>query len=189
MNRLALLAALALPVSLPIAARADDASRHAKAEEMVTLLHTDRMVQQVSVNLIRQLSTAGDQIIGPNPTQAKKDELAALEKKFSDMIDTQVGWKVMEPALVDIYASTFTDEELTAIVTFYKSPAGNALVEKLPAVNGQATQLIQSKLSALKPQIMQMYQDFQKSQATPSPSAPTNDAPAASPSTVPGTPK
>ncbi len=190
MNRLALL--LVFAATLPLTARADDASKRAKAQEMVTLLHTDRMVQQVSANFMKQLSMAGEKLIGPSATPEKKNELTAFEKKFSDMIDAQVGWKVLEPAFVDIYSSTFTDDELSAIVTFYKSPAGVTLVDKMPSVNTQATQLLQTKLAALQPQMKQMYEEFQRSQVAPPPAAePARPAPSlTAPSTPPAsTPK
>ena len=174
-NRLALL--LALTLCLPLAAHADEASRHAKAQEMITLIHTDRMVQQISVNIMKQLSAAGEKLIGPNATPESKTQLTDFEKKFSDIIDSQVGWKVMEPQLADIYSKAFTEEELNGIVAFYKSPSGIALVEKMPSVNATATQLLQSKMAALQPQMKQMYEEFQRSQTAPTPAP----APAATP--------
>ena len=178
-NRSALL--LALTLCLPLAAHADDASRRAKAQEMITLIHTDRMVQQVSTNFMKQLSAAGEKLIGPNATPENKTQLTNFEKKFSDMIDSQIGWKVMEPQLTDIYSKTFTEEELTGILAFYKSPPGIALVEKMPAVNGEATQLLQSRMAVLQPQMKQMYEDFQRSQVAPTPAA--TPAPTLAPAT------
>jgi hypothetical protein len=171
MNRSALVLVLAL--CLPIAARADEATHRAKAQEMIVLLHTDRMVKQVSANFMKQLSTAGEKLIGPNATPEKKDQLADFEKKFAQMIDAQVGWDVMEPALTDYYQMAFTKEELDVIVTFYKTPAGAALVEKMPGINAQTTQLLQSKMAAVQPKMKQMYDEFQKSQAAAPAATPT----------------
>jgi hypothetical protein len=176
MNRSALILVLAL--CLPIASRADEANHRAKAQEMIVLLHTDRMVKQVSTNFMKQLSTAAEKVIGPNATGEKKAQLADFEKKFAQMIDAQVGWDVLEPALTDYYQRAFTEEELDAIVAFYKTPAGSALVEKMPDVNAQATRLLQSKMAAVQPQMKQMYEDFQKSQAATA-------APSASPASTP----
>src|ERR1019366_255298 len=169
MNRSALVLVLAL--CLPIAARADEASHRAKAQEMIVLLHTDRMVKQVSANFMKQLSTAGEKLIGPNATDDKKAQLADFEKKFAQMIDAQVGWDVIEPLLTDYYTKAFTEEELDVIVTFYKTPAGAALVERMPAVNSQAIQLLQAKMAAVQPQMKQMYGDFQKSLAAAAPAS------------------
>jgi uncharacterized protein len=180
MKRTALVLVLAL--CFPLAARADEASHRAKAQQMVILLHTDRMVKQVSANFMKQLSTAGEKVIGPNATDEKKTQLADFEKKFAAMIDAQVGWDVMEPILTDYYQKAFTEEELDVIVTFYKTPAGAALVERMPAVNAQATQLLQTRMAAVQPQMKQMYEDFQKSQmaAAPPTVEPAPPAPAAS---------
>ena len=185
MNRLALLLVIALV--FPITAHADETSRRAKATEMVNLLHTEHGVQQISENFMKQLSIAGEKLIGPSATPESKAQLADLEKKFSQLIDEQVGWKVMEPALTDIYAQTFSEEDLNGIIAFYKSPAGSALIEKMPKVNAAATQLLQSKMSAMQPQMKQMYEEFQRSQIAP-PHPPTLGTPSAPPASTPAPP-
>jgi hypothetical protein len=66
-----------------------------------------------------------------------------------------------------------TDEQLDAILVFYKSPTGIALVEKLPTLTAQGMQLAQSKIILLQPQMKQMIEDFAKKQnSTRVPSAP-----------------
>ena len=101
------------------------------------------------------------------------------------MIDAQLDWKALGPAIIDIYAQTFTEPELDAIVTFYKTPAGSALLDKMPQINDQVEQLAHSRLVILQPQIRQAFDDFRKGQAPPSPAAApapaaTTPAPAAS---------
>jgi hypothetical protein len=165
LRRLALL--LTLVLCLPLAARADDASRRAKAAQLVTLLHTERMVQQNSATIMKQVSDAAEKEIGPNPTPESKARLAGLENKISQLIDAQLDWKALGPAIIDIYTQTFTEQELDAIVTFYKTPAGIALLDKMPQINDQVEQLAHSRLVILQPQISQAFDDFRKSQAPP----------------------
>ena len=165
------------------AARANDASRRAKAAQLVTLLHTERMVQQNSATIMKQVSDAAEKEIGPNPTPESKARLAGLENTISRMIDAQLDWKALGPAIIDIYAQTFTEPELDAIVTFYKTPAGSALLDKMPQINDQVEQLAHSRLVILQPQIRQAFDDFRKSQAAPAAApapAATSPAPAAS---------
>jgi hypothetical protein len=179
LHRLALL--LVLVLCLPLAARADDASRRAKAAQLVVLLHTERMVQQNSATIMKQVSDAAEKEIGPNPTPENKARLAGLENKISQMIDAQLDWKALGPAIIDIYAQTFTEPELDVIVTFYKTPAGIALLDKMPRINDQIEQLAHSRLVILQPQIRQAFDDFRKSQAPPPPAASPAAAPAAAP--------
>jgi hypothetical protein len=182
-HRLALL--LVLVLCLPLVARADQASRRAKAAQLVVLLHTERMVQQASATILKQVSDAADNAIGPNATLESKARLADVEKIISLLIDAQLGWKAMEPGITDLYAQTFTEQELDAIVAFYKSPAGIALLDKMPQINAQIEQLAHSRLVILQPQINQAFEDFRKTQAPP----PAATAPAASPAPAVSKPK
>ena len=65
-----------------------------------------------------------------------------------------------------MYAKNFTDEQLDAILAFYKSPAGVALIEKLPTLTTQGTELAQARVATLMPQLKQMIADFAKTAST-----------------------
>ena len=159
-------AVLALALILPLTARADDASQHARAQELVTILHSDRMVTQISGAILKQVSDAARQVTGSNPTPENQTKLTEFNKKASDLVNAQLSWDVMGPQIVNIYAKSFTEEELTAIVTFYKSPAGTAFLAKAPDVNQQLQQLAQPKLATLQTQLREAFDEFRKS-ATP----------------------
>jgi hypothetical protein len=184
-NRLALLLVLAL--SFPLAAHADEASHRAKTQEMMKFLKTEHVVQQIDDNIRKQVTDAADKIVGPDATPEKKAKLDDFIKQASQMIDAQLSWKSMESSFTDVYFKTFTEEEMDAILTFYKSPAGVALLEKMPTVNDQVTQLGQSRMTTLQPQLRQLFVDFQKSQApapptlSPAPAAPATAAPKLTP--------
>lgn len=174
MNRAALLIALAL--CLPLTARADDASLHAKAKELVTLLHTDRMVGQLAENMKKRTQDAAQKAIGAHPTAENTARLADFNKKVSDTVDATIGWQSLESSFTDVYAKTFTEDELNSIIAFYKSAAGIAFLEKTPSVNAQLRDLTSSRVTTVQSQLNEAYEEFRKSLISPS------DAP------VPGTP-
>lgn len=191
---------LALAFSLPLAAQhssptpqaaraavtahAVTASQRAKAGQLVLLLHADRMVQQAVDGIVKQVSDAAQSVTGLNPTPANKARLDDFDGKISQMLDAQLGWKALQPVLTDLYAKTFTEQQLDAIITFYKTPAGAALVEKIPEIDAQVSQLAKSKLNVLQPQMNQMFADFRKSQLAATPVA----APALAPAPAPAPP-
>jgi hypothetical protein len=178
-NRIALLLVLAL--CLPVAARADEASHRAKAQEMMTLLHTDKLVQQNADAMIKQVAAAADKAAGPDATPDAKAKVADFEKQAQQMIDAQIGWKVMQEKFTDIYAKSFTEEQLDSIIAFYKSPAGAALLTTMPDVNTQIGQLGGGRVQALQPQLQQLYADLKKSLTPPPTLGPLGPGPAAAP--------
>jgi len=169
MKRLAFLLVFAL--SLPLTAHADEASKRAKVQEMLTMLHVDRMMAQLMDNAMRQVTAFTNQTLGKDLTDDKKAELEAFQKQLYGVVDSQVGWKAMEPAYVDLYSQTYTEEELDAIIAFYKTPAGASMLGKAPELNQKSMAMIQQKMQTLQPQIQQMIQDYTKKLA-PAPAAP-----------------
>jgi hypothetical protein len=198
MKRITMLFALVL--CLPLAAHADDASMRAKAKELIELVHTDRMVEQGTSSIMGQVYAAGEGVVGPNPTFERQAKFDEFRKQVADKIDTELGWKAMEPAFIDTYIKIYTEDELNAIVAFMKSPAGAAYLEKTPQVTAQANKVIQSKMATLQPELRQEYADFQKAEAalpappaatpvTPAAPAAANPAPAKSPAPAASAPK
>src|ERR1700733_3693031 len=101
MKRIALLFTLVL--CLPLTAHADDASRRAKAQEMLTLLHMDRLMDQMMNDMMEQMNKATRQLGGDSikaEDQAKIDE---FQKKIFQLIQSQMSWKALEPDYVNIY--------------------------------------------------------------------------------------
>lgn len=160
MKRIALL--LTLVLCLPLTAHADEASRRAKAQEMLGLLHMDRLLDQMMNNMLDQMSTVTKQLGGRNVKPEDQTKVDEFQKKVFQLIQSQMGWKALEPEYVDIYAKDFTDEQLDAILVFYKSPAGVALIEKLPTLTTQGTELAQARVATLMPQLKQLIADFAK---------------------------
>jgi hypothetical protein len=189
-NRIALLLVLAL--CLPVAARADEASHRAKAQEMITLLHTDKLVQQNADNMIKQVAAAADKAAGPDATPDAKAKVDDFKKQTEQMIDAQIGWKVMQDKFIDVYAKNFTEEQLDGIIAFYKSPAGVALLTTMPDVNSQIGQLGGGRVQTLQPQLQQMYADLKKNLTPPPTLGPMGPAPApaapAAPAATPAAP-
>jgi uncharacterized protein len=165
MKRIAVLLAFTLALCLPLTAHADEASRRAKAEEMVQLLHMDTLMKQLMDGMRQQVSTTTQQLAGKTLTPQDQARLDEFQQKLYAMIDAQIGWKAIEPDILDLYAETFTDDELDGILAFYKSPAGISMVQKLPGLTTQAMQLTQSRMATLQPQVKQMIADFARESA------------------------
>jgi hypothetical protein len=152
---------------------------------MITLAHVDRLNSQVMDTIVQQTTAIATQNAGGSLTPEKRTALEAFQKKLMAVLEPQIGWKAMKPAFADVYARLFSEEQMDAIIAFYKSPAGIALMDRMPEINQEANQLMQAKIVALQPQVRQMFADFEKSQqsAPPPASAPAALSPKPSPST------
>jgi hypothetical protein len=161
MHRFALLP-LVLCASFAVA-HADEASKRAKVQEMLTLLHTERVSQQIEGGIMKQASAMPQQLFGGPVPPESKAKFDTFEHQLQQATEAQIGWKVLEPEYADLYAKTYTEPELDAILTFYKSPAGQSMLAKSAELNSQSVQLVQARMAVLQPQLQKLAQDFVQS--------------------------
>ena len=126
---------------------ADDASRMAKAQELLQVAKMDPGFKQM---LERAQNTVKTQTTRQVTAPADK---AALEEKISPVLAQELNWDKLKPRYVKAYADTFTEEELDAILAFYKSPAGQAWFAKSPEVGEKARQITQQAIQDAQAQV------------------------------------
>jgi hypothetical protein len=159
MKRLTLLLCLAL--CLPLTAHADDATKRAKVQEMLNLLHIDRTMDQLMDLFEKEAAAATNAKLNSQGASAdRKTRMDAFQKQLFDFIESQIGWKSMQAEYIDLYANTFTEDEIDGMLAFYKSPAGVAMINKTPELMTKSSTMVQKKMLAIEPQIQKMVQDF-----------------------------
>ena len=179
--------------SFSLAAHADDASKRAKAEQMLAVTKVDTVSQQMLANVparVRALASRQVMVEAASTPEQKK--------LVSDYLDQMQGiassgakWDAVHPKIVDLYVANFTEPEMDGILAFYKTPAGQALVTKTPEVSGKTVELLQTSLNGLEPQFQAATKAFQTQMQNTSPvggpaaaggpAAPASKAPTLSP--------
>ncbi len=146
-----------------VPARADEASKNTKIDEMMKLLNFDQMMKQMS----EQMKTLA-------ATQLNKVEMSDQERKAAQDIQVRIAevfqdrMVQMKPMIVKIYAETFTEEEIDGILSFYKSPAGQAMVQKMPQLMQRSMAVGQQMMGDVMPEIQKMIEEAKaKEKAAP----------------------
>jgi hypothetical protein len=134
----------------PTSALADEASKNAKIEEMMQLTHADQMVQQM---FDRMKSIQLAQLNKTEMSDEQREAAAEIQQKVMALVSERISWDKMKPAYMKIYGEMFTEEELGSIVEFYKSPAGKALLEKMPTLVQRSMTVGQQLMGDVAPEI------------------------------------
>ncbi len=99
------------------------------------------------------------QLEGQDVTPEQQQEITARQKAAADMVKSLLDWKAMEPMYVKIYSDTFTQAEIDGIVAFYSSPAGQAVIAKLPLAAKNTMTEMQQRVQQMIPKLQQMAKD------------------------------
>ncbi|MEZ0471746.1 DUF2059 domain-containing protein [Luteimonas salinilitoris] len=141
-----------LAAPLAFAQQATQAQVDRLLEVMRAQETVDTMLPQVQASqqqMVAQL-TAGQQM-----SEADRAKLDAVIAKSNERIAETLSWETLEPLYRDIYARTFTGEDMDAMIEFYGSPAGQKLLDKMP-------QLMQNTMTAVQQLIVPMLQQLEQ---------------------------
>lgn len=142
-------------------ARADDASKRAKVEELFTVMQVSKMSNQIVAAVQKQMDSTMHSM--PGMDQLTPDQSRVLNEyqtKIMALVNNSVSWKVLEPDMVDLYASTYSESEIEGILAFYKGPVGQAMLAKSPELTQKSMQISRTRLSALQPKITDLMNEF-----------------------------
>lgn len=140
------------------AAFADEASKNTKIEELLKLTNADRMVSQ----MFDQIKTMELSQLNKDVTPADRQAAQEVQDRILKLLQDTLSWDKMKPMMVKVYADTFTEEEVDGILNFYESPAGQAMLQKMPTLLQRSMAMGQQMLADVTPQIQKIMQDMQK---------------------------
>lgn len=92
------------------------------------------------------------------PDKVQKDidkqqaEVVGLMKELLD-------WNKLEPMYVRIYQKSFSQQEVDGMIAFYKTPAGQAVIGKMPAVMQNTMDEMQQMMAPVMQKMQRMQQD------------------------------
>jgi len=63
-----------------------------------------------------------------------------------EFLERHIGWQSLEDALAGMYLQVFTEQEINEMNTFYSTPTGRKVIERLPELVQQRNQLASKRL-------------------------------------------
>lgn len=150
MKRISLLLSAILALSLSALSHAQ-APNEAKqlAKEVIELSMSDTLMQGVRQSTGGMMQQMQKQF-GDGKLNQKQQEI--MQRHISEMMDYMLGPDYMgkvKDSMLDVFAETYTLDELRGIRDFYLSPAGIAFIQKSPQVMQRAIPTMQAALGPM----------------------------------------
>ena len=159
------LGAAALLLVVPGLRAQDDAAKRAKVEELFTVMRLQRTMDQLMAAVRQQAETMMQSTMQSMPgghqlTPEQKRITEEFQNKVMSTVMQSVGWKAMEPDMVNLYANAYSAQEIDGLIAFYQSPIGQAYLDKTPELTQKSMEITQQKVLALQPKMQGLIQDY-----------------------------
>jgi uncharacterized protein len=131
-----LLATAALAAAVP-----SDAS----IRELLESTHARALLDNVAAQVdARTRADMAEAVKGRTLSDKQKQILDDLQNQLTVIVKGSVSWDNFEPMLLRIYRESFSQDEVDDMLKFYKTPAGQAVVNKMPMVMQNTMQEVQA---------------------------------------------
>jgi hypothetical protein len=97
---------------------------------------------------------------GKTPTAKQQQAIANMRKRMVALMQGALAWEKIEPMYLRLYKESFTEEEVAGMLSFYKTPAGQAVINKMPVMMQKTMLELQKMMSGMAPQMQKIEQDF-----------------------------
>ena len=159
--RSALVLTLVLTLLLVASSFADRSSKDRKVHEMLALMRmeetTNRLEQEQEAHL---RATAEQELAGAKLDPDQRKSFEELQRKLIHLLRETTTWKAMEPKFVKLYSDAYSEEEIDAILLFYRSPAGLAMLAKAADLTEKSIAISQRSMAAVAPKIQEAIDQF-----------------------------
>ena len=85
-------------------------------------------------------------------------------RKTMELMNKELNWDKLKDQFINLYAESFSAEELEALIKFYDSPAGAKIVDKQPEVQQKAMLITRKTLNDTIMQVYKMNREIMEKQ-------------------------
>lgn len=154
--RNALVALLFCPATA-MAAPASEAS----IRQLLAVTQTQKLLDGMRAQFDSLMNNAVQQALqGKSPTPRQQQAIESMKSRMVAVMQAEVAWAKLEPMYIRLYRESFSEEEVAGMLSFYRTPAGQAVIHKMPTLMQKTMLEVQKMISVATPQMQKIQDQF-----------------------------
>lgn len=126
-------------------------------EELFKVIEADRNAQAVQRAAANYMAAVVQEALSKLNYSASRN--LRIKRQIDDetrVLLEDISWEKIKPRYIAVYQEEFTDDELKAVIAYYKTPAGRKFRERQDALNQSKIRITKDLMSALQPRLKQV---------------------------------
>ena len=130
-------------------------------KQLFAVTQTQKLLDSVRGQIDTLMNNAIQQALqGKTPTAKQQQAITNMKNKMLAVVQGELAWEKLEPLYLRLYKETLTEEEVTALVSFYRTPLGQTMINKMPILMQKTMMETQKMVSGAAPKMQKIQQDF-----------------------------
>jgi hypothetical protein len=131
----------------------------ASIKELMTLANSRNLVNGVVAQVDAMVRRNTQQALKEQATPAQQQAIESMMKRIDVLLREEFAWEKLEPLYIRIYQDSLTQEEVDGITAFYKTPAGQAMIRKMPVIMQNSMREIQGRMQPVMEKVVKIQQE------------------------------
>jgi uncharacterized protein len=148
---------LALFIANTLSAAPTDPASDAAIEEYLKVSNAEQLVANMKQQMGGFIKNAMQQATQGKALTAQRQAIVDhMAEQMSDLMAETMNWDTLKPMYMRVYHESFTQSEIDGIIRFYKTPAGKALINKMPVVMQNVMNEMQGLIKPMQQKMIQI---------------------------------
>ena len=133
---------------------ADAMASEASVRQLLEVTRSRKLMDDTMGQMDSYMRTAMNQALaGKVPTAEEQAVLDDMNRKLVTLMQREMRWDILEPKFIALYRQSFTEQEIAGMLSFYRTPAGQAVITKMPVVMQHTMATLQDLMGTMVPQM------------------------------------
>ena len=157
-KRIAIVLALFCSVTFPVAFAADAPPSEASIKQLLEVGQAHKMVDAMFAQMDAFMKQTMQQAAQGQQLSPKiQKDIERRHNQTMAAVKELLDWSKLEPMYVRVYQKSFSQQEVDGMIAFYKTPTGQAVLNKMPLV-------VQNTMAEVQQMMQPMIQRMQRMQ-------------------------
>ncbi len=140
---------------------ADTVPSESSIKELLAATQVTKMLDQMlpQIDAVMQRAMA-DALKGQTITPEEQKMIDQGHANAVAVMKEELAWSKLEPLYIRVYQKSLTQEEVTGMIAIYKTPAGRAMITKMPVVMQNTMVEMQTMLAPIMQRLQASQQEL-----------------------------
>lgn len=135
----------------------------ASIEQLLTVTKAEALLDSMKASIEPLFNQNFEAALRDEPMTAEQKQAAQnIQVKIRTLLQEEMSWDKLKPQYAKIYREAFDQEEIDGMLAFYASPAGQAMIKKMPIVAQKSMLLSQSMMQSMMGKLKGIMEDAAK---------------------------
>ena len=149
-----------LTLFYPVAFAAETRPGEDSIKQLLEVAQVHKLVDSMKIQMDAFMKNAMQQATqGQSVSPRIQKDIDKRQSELMTVLNEELAWEKLEPLYIRVYRQSFSQEEVDGLIAFYKTPTGQAMINKMPVVMQNTFNELQQRMGPMMRRIQRMQQE------------------------------